>query len=285
MKFLLKLLIYTIYQLESLQLGYLVRRFIYFILARILRYRAKVIDKNLAFLYPNITSEESHFYKRKFYNHMADLIVGTLWCFRANPEELKPKVLFKNPEVINQILESGQNATILLSHIGNWELFCQWASLYEPRINIVILYTQIKNKKLNNYILSLRQRFGAYLVSTKATLDLYRAQKTKNVCLNFFAIDQNPGDPYNQHWLNFFGQSVPVISGAEKFVKSQSQKAYFLYVTKGECYEFELIELIYDSSLPYDLTEKQFALLEKNILENPSLWLLSHNRFKYAKTK
>jgi KDO2-lipid IV(A) lauroyltransferase len=214
---------------------------------------------------------------------LADLIVETLWCFRANPEELKPKVLLKNPEVINQIFESGQNATILLSHIGNWELFCQWASLYDPRINIVILYTQIKNEKFNNHMLNLRQRFGAYLVSTKATLDLYRAQKIKNVCLNFFAVDQNPGDPYNQHWLNFFGQSVPVISGAEKFVKSQTQKAYFLYVTKGECYEFELIELNYDSSIPYDLTEKQFLLLEKNILENPSLWLLSHNRFKYRK--
>jgi KDO2-lipid IV(A) lauroyltransferase len=132
-------------------------------------------------------------------------------------------------------------------------------------------------------MMGLRQRFGAILVSTKSTLDLFRVQKTKQVCINLFAIDQNPGDPYHQHWLPFFGQTVPVISGAEKFAKSQKQAVYFLRVTKSNTYVLELIEVKYVTDKPYDLTMKQFELLENNILEDPSLWLLSHNRFKYNK--
>ena len=190
---------------------------------------------------------------------------------------------FKNIEKFKEIFQSVQNATILISHIGNWELFCQWAPLYIPKLNVVILYTPIKNKILNSILLQYRQRFGAILVSTKSTLDLFRIQKTKNVCINLFAIDQNPGDPYHQHWLKFFEQEVPVISGAEKFAKSQKQKAYFLYVTQSDTYELELIEIPYDSTINYDLTQRQFQILEKNILENSSLWLLSHNRFKYLK--
>jgi KDO2-lipid IV(A) lauroyltransferase len=283
MTLLLKLLIYLIYQLESLRIGNGLRSFIYYILAYIIRYRRKVVDANLAILFPLASALELSAYKKRFYRHMADLIVETLWCFRASPEELKPKIRFINPEVFDEIHNSGNNATILLSHIGNWELFCQWAGLFIPKVNVIILYTPIKNKALNQLMMHLRQRFGALLVSTKSTLDLFRVQKTKQVCINLFAIDQNPGDPYHQHWLSFFGQNVPVIAGAEKFAKSQKQIAYFLRVTKSDVYELELIEVKYDHGIPYDLTEKQFELLESNILENPSLWLLSHNRFKYSK--
>jgi len=54
-------------------------------------------------------------------------------------------------------------------------------------------------------------------------------------------------------------------------------------VTKSNTYVLELIEVKYVTDKPYDLTMKQFELLENNILEDPSLWLLSHNRFKYNK--
>jgi KDO2-lipid IV(A) lauroyltransferase len=281
MTYLLKLLILIIYRFESIGLGKGLRSGIYFILAYIIRYRSKVVDTNLSILFPAVTANELLQYKRKYYRHIADLLIETLWCFRASPLELKPKIEFKNLEIFDQIYQRRENATILLSHIGNWELFCQWAGLYIPKINVVVLYTPIKNNSLNEFMLKLRQRFGAYLVSTKSTLDLFRIQKAKKVCINLFAIDQNPGDPYNQHWLNFFGVCVPAISGAEKFAKSQAQKVYFLYVTKTNRYELELIELKYNADKPFDLTNKQFQILEKNILEDPSLWLLSHNRFKY----
>ena len=280
MSYLLVVLIFIVYYIEKYGFGKLLRYSIFFVLKYIFSYRAEIIKQNLQTIFHSSLIEN---HRDKYYIHLADLIVETLWCYRASPEELKSKLSFKNPEVFDQIYQSGENATILLSHIGNWELFCQWAGLFITDLNVVILYTPIKNKGMNDFMLNLRQRFGSYLVSTKSALDLFRIQKTKKVCINLFAIDQNPGDPYHQHWLDFFGVQIPVISGAEKFAKSQSQRVYFLYVTKSTNYELELIELPYDTTKTYDLTEKQFHILEKNILENPSLWLLSHNRFKYRK--
>lgn len=221
---------------------------------------------------------------KQYYRYLVDLFAETLWSYKANADEITAKVEVKNMIVFNDIFSSGENATILISHIGNWELFCQWAALNIPRLNIVVLYTPIKNKSINQLLLDYRQRFGSLLISTKSTLDLFRIQKTKSVCINLFAIDQNPGDPYHQYWTNFFGQNVPVISGAEKFARSQKQKVYFLNVKKNsDKYELEVIPLKYDSAKDYDITEKQLDLLTANILENPTLWLLSHNRFKYAK--
>jgi KDO2-lipid IV(A) lauroyltransferase len=283
MSLFLQILIVLVYNIEKIGLGGALRQIVYFILNYLLGYRKRIISENLQKILPQASASQIKAKKIEYYRHMSDMLVETLWCYRASPEELKPMVVFKNPEVFEDIFASGENATILLSHIGNWELFCQWAGLFIPKVNVVILYTPIKNKVLNQLMMRLRQRFGAILVSTKSTFDLFRVQKTKQVCINLFAIDQNPGDPYHQHWLPFFGQTVPVISGAEKFAKSQKQAVYFLRVTKSNTYVLELIEVKYVTDKPYDLTMKQFELLENNILEDPSLWLLSHNRFKYNK--
>jgi KDO2-lipid IV(A) lauroyltransferase len=283
MSLFLQILIVLVYHIEKIGLGGALRQIVYFILNYLLGYRKRIISENLQKILPQASASQIKAKKIEYYRHMSDMLVETLWCYRASPEELKPKVVFKNPEVFEDIFASGENATILLSHIGNWELFCQRAGLFIPKVNVVILYTPIKNKVLNQLMMRLRQRFGAILVSIKSTFDLFRVQKTKQVCINLFAIDQNPGDPYHQHWLPFFGQTVPVISGAEKFAKSQKQAVYFLRVTKSNTYVLELIEVKYVTDKPYDLTMKQFELLENNILEDPSLWLLSHNRFKYNK--
>lgn len=257
--------------------------FIFICLHYIIRYRRLVICKNLAIIYPNETKELIYYRYKGFHIHLSELILESIWAFGAKPDEIFPKVKFKNLDLFEEIYSNGQNATILISHIGNWELFCQWAALFIPKVKVNILYTPIKNKALNSLMIQLRERYGARLISTKSTLDLFRIQKSEGVAINLFAIDQNPGNPSGQHWMSLFGQKVPVISGAEKFARSQGQKAYYLYVRFNETYELELIELPYEQDIDFDLTSKQISILEKNILEDSSKWLLSHNRFKHQK--
>jgi Kdo2-lipid IVA lauroyltransferase/acyltransferase len=281
LNFIFKSIILFVRFLYWTRLNWFFEFFIYLVLHYILRYRKSVILKNLHILHPLQSDKFIHLNYKKNHRYLASLILESIWAFGASAEEIYPKLKFKNLDIFDEINSQAQNVTILISHIGNWELFCQWAALYIPKVNVNVLYTPIKNKSLNKTILQLRQRFGARLVSTKSTLDLFRIQNEEEVAINLFAIDQNPGNPYHQHWLPFFGKDVPVISGAEKFAKSQNQKVYFLYVTKSINYELELIELPFEVAIDYDLTVKQFEILEKNILENSSLWLLSHNRFKY----
>jgi KDO2-lipid IV(A) lauroyltransferase len=262
----------------------LFQKILLYFLKDIIKYRQGVILKNIQHL--GIDNEDSVKVLNDYYQHLSELVFETIWCFKASPSSIKKKVEISNMEVFDQIYDSGKNATILLSHIGNWELFCQWAALYIPRLNVVTLYTPIKNNALNQLLLEYRQRFGVQMVSTKATLDLYRKQKTLNPCINLFAVDQNPGAPFEQYWTSFFDANVPVISGAEKFAISQKQEVYYLKITKNfQKYTLVLQKIDYDNNTPFDLTIKQMKVLEENILLNPALWLLSHNRFKYANQK
>jgi KDO2-lipid IV(A) lauroyltransferase len=262
----------------------LFQKILFYFLKDIIKYRQGVILKNIQHL--GMDNKASVKVLNDYYQHLSALVFETIWCFKASPSSIKEKVEISNMEVFDQIYDSGKNATILLSHIGNWELFCQWASLYIPRLNVVTLYTPIKNNALNQLLLEYRQRFGVQMVSTKATLDLYRKQKTLKPCINLFAVDQNPGAPFEQYWTQFFDAQVPVISGAEKFAISQKQEVYYLKITKNpQKYTLVLQKIDYDNNTPFDLTIKQMKVLEDNILLNPALWLLSHNRFKYANKK
>jgi KDO2-lipid IV(A) lauroyltransferase len=270
--------------LYFLKLEKLFQKILFHFLKDIVKYRQDVILKNIQHL--GIDNEASVKVLNDYYQHLSELVFETIWCFKASPSSIKEKVEISNMEVFDQIYNSGKNATILLSHIGNWELFCQWAALYIPRLNVVTLYTPIKNNALNQLLLEYRQRFGVQMVSTKATLDLYRKQKTLNPCINLFAVDQNPGAPFEQYWTRFFDTQVPVISGAEKFAISQKQEVYYLKITKNlQKYTLVLQKIDYNNNTPFDLTIKQMKVLEENILLNPALWLLSHNRFKYANQK
>lgn len=280
----IKSIFYLVKSLYFFKLNHIFSFILYIILRYILKYRYKIVENNIKIINPNFTTKEILETKKLYYKHLSNLILETIWCYTATESEISPKVSIKNMEVFEAIYNSNKNATILLSHIGNWELLCQWAALNIPKLNIITLYTPIKNKILNDLILKYRTRFGVEMVSTKSTLDLYRKQKIKGVSINLFAIDQNPGDPYNQYWTQFFNQEVPVISGAEKFAISQNQDVYFLFVDKIKThYELELIKLDFNKDKPYNITDMQMNYLEKNIKNKPYLWLLSHNRFKYKK--
>lgn len=255
---------------------------IYFILKYVIRYRKRIIFKNIQIINPNYNKKEQQAIANSYYWHLADLIMETLWSFGASKEKIYTKVEITNMSVFEDIYQSKKNATILLSHIGNWELFCQWSSLYIPKLSVLTLFTPIKNEILNKLIQKYRGRFGTVMISTKSTLNLYRAQKINFPCINLFAVDQNPGAPDEQLWLDFFDKYVPVISGAEKFAKSLDQDVYYLHIEKdANKYILTLEKIIYEKEVLNDITIKQMKLLENNILKNPSLWLLSHNRFKF----
>jgi len=272
--------------LNKLKLKFQCIFLLYFIIYRIVGYRKSIVIRNIQYAFPHQSKTDQKKLTSLFYKHFAKMIIDTFWVYDASPDDIKETVTIKNMEVFEEIYSRGENATILLSHMGNWELFCQWAALFIPKLNIVTLYQPIKNKFIDQFLIQKRSRFGVKMISTQNTFELIKSQIKYKPAIFLFAIDQNPGDPYHQIWLDFFGKSVPVISGPEKFAKTRHQDVYFLNIhfdyTMNQ-YQLELSKVDYDPTLEGDLTKKQMKYLEHNIISQPELWLWSHNRFKYAK--
>ncbi len=265
---------------------YCISDYILYPLARfILNYRRDVVEKNLLLAFPEKHDKFRRDIEKKFYHSLCDIIVETIKMKRFSQEELKKRYLWINAdEVINQTQKEKNMTMCLFAHLGNWE----WSiARFMPNNNIIpfCFYYPLHNKFIEKWIIQNRSRFGNNLVDiAKLKQVLDRIENSKQRCMINIAIDQLPKEKYVKYFCQFMGIKTKVISGTESIITQYDMNAYFCYVvrTKRGYYECRSIKmepcLKEKSNKPY--TDMYFELLEKNIREQPELWLWSHNRWK-----
>ncbi|MFC2080178.1 lysophospholipid acyltransferase family protein [Bacteroidota bacterium] len=256
-----------------------------FILHYIARYRKNVIRNNLRSSFPKASEKEIKTLIRKFYKHLADVIVENGVIQFYSKKRLQKMFSFSNPEVINKYYEQGRDIILITGHYNNWE----WSATLSYTFDhlVVIVYRPLTNKYFNRKINNSRTRFGAAVVpmgNIGRALFEYKDQGIPT--LTGMAGDQRPGWRNVQYWTEFLGQKTAVLTGSEKLAKKIDAVVVFMKVRRKSrgVYSAE-IELITDKpkeTEPNEITEKQAKILEKLILEEPANWLWSHRRWKFT---
>ena len=100
---------------------YLLSDGLYLLMSRVVRYRHKVIWKNLKNSFPEKTDNELRLIERGFYHWFCDYIVETLKLITMSKEQLMKRMTFTGTEELNRILSEGKSAGVYLGHLGNWE--------------------------------------------------------------------------------------------------------------------------------------------------------------------
>jgi KDO2-lipid IV(A) lauroyltransferase len=99
------------------------------------------------------------------------------------------------------------------------------------------------------------------------------------------AADQNPSNPANAFWINFFGKPAPFATGPGKgAVKNNTAVVFvgFKKVKRGN-YRFHIVPIAENAS---EYTPQQLTIMYKNVLEeairnDPSNYLWSHRRWRH----
>jgi KDO2-lipid IV(A) lauroyltransferase len=268
-------------------LMYLYSNVAYFIFYKLLRYRVKVVRKNLGMVFPTYMIPELKKIERAYYKHLFDLVFEGIKFTSISESKLLKRCEFKNPEVLNEIYESGKHAVIVMGHSGNWE----WAS---GVVNLKIkhqlqsLYQPIKFTPLDNFILKARSRFGTELIERKKALRTLIQQKDADqlYATNFLA-DQSPYQMEKAEWINFFGLETPFFNGYAAIAKKLKCPVVFLHIKK-EKRGYYSIETEIITEEPESLEHKEIASLfakklERRIIMQQFNWLWSHKRWKRAR--
>ena len=259
---------------------------LYYPLYYIIRYRRKTTRKNLINSFPDKDLHEIKKIEKKFYIHFCDLFAETIKTLSISNEEIKERVVFTNPEVLNSYLKEGKNIVTIGGHFGNWEWLTSFSLWAEPGSKVLPLYKPLHNKTFDELMLLIRRHFGADPMHKKEMLRklvTFRREGIKTIVA--FIGDQRP-QRHNAHmWTRFLNQETAVFPGAEKI--SELFKAIPLYVwTTQEKRGYYRITFYEIDKNPLELefgemTRKHTELLEKNIIASPELWLWSHSRWKY----
>lgn len=254
----------------------------------IIRYRRKIVRKNLTESFPDKSKAEIVGIEKKFYRSFIDVALESCKLMTISPEEISRHMKFTNVEIANEDLEQGKSVSLFMGHYGNWEWVTSLSlTLYKGAV-LAQIYRRLRNKAMDRIMREVRERMGSRCVEMRETVRFMAHEKAEGrPCIIGFIADQSPKHRDSKYFVEFMNHNVPVQTGTEKATKHFGYKALFVgmkRVRRGY-YECELTPL-HDNpeTLPdFELTDLYFKRLEREIKERPELYLWTHNRFKYAK--
>ena len=261
---------------------YAISDLIAFLMHSVFKYRKDVVLGNLAIAFPEKTEAERKKIARKFYQYFTDTFIECVKCISISKKALQKRNT-GSYDMINGLIDKGYNINVLGGHQFNWEYGSLLYSLHIKK-PLSAIYIPISNKVVNKIFYDIRTRYGAVFISA-ADFKNRMDELTKEQYILALGADQNPGNPLNAYWINFFGRPTPFVTGPEKgAIKNNAAVVYvgFKKIKRGH-YHFESTLLAEHTAgrKEGELTCLYRDALEKAIANDPANYLWSHRRFKF----
>ncbi len=257
--------------------------FLFFISYYLIGYRKALVQRNLRNSFPDKSEAEIKRIQKDFYHNLCDYAVETIKLLSITPDELKRRLVYKNPEIVKQFSDKNQSILLLTSHQFNWEWLLASGCLYLP-LGVDFVYQAQSNKTFNEFSLLGRTRFGAFPIERSQVGR--EAIKRKDVLRGIAVIaDQFPGHFHNKkYWTQFLNQKTAFFLGLGQLAFLTQYPAVFFGVKKIKRGYYEAEGFVV-SQPPYEresqqIVEDYIQATERIIKQQPAGWLWSHNRWK-----
>lgn len=284
-------LVYSIFKLLSLipfRLLYVLSDILYYPFYYVIRYRRKIVRKNLTESFPEKGLDEILSIEKKFYRFFIDMMLESVKFISMTPEETRKRMKFGNISIVNEKLREGKTVSAFLGHYANWEWMASIALWLCEEAVCAQIYHRLRNQVLDKLMKYLRERMGSICIDMYKTARFVANTATddKSYMIGFLA-DQSPKFREVRYFTHFLNHEVPILVGTEKITKHYGFEAVFAGMKRVKRGYYECtFTFLHDnpSSLPdYELSELYYQKLEEEIRQQPECYLWTHNRFKHAK--
>lgn len=267
---------------------YVFKPIIYCVL-RVVRYRRKVIIKNLEICFPEKSDKERRGIMRRYYGTLAEIVVDTICLAGATPKRDNNLIRWANGKE-HMERTKGRDWIALAAHYGCWEYDMLWT--WQDTESIFMgVYHPLRSKIFECFYRRLRNLSPNIVqVPMRDTVRYYVKNRGKhgNIILGLIS-DQNPRLTVDTVWYDFFGHPTAFLEGGERIATKFSLPVYFAHIRRIAAGRYELrFEELYngtDKIEPHVITKRYIKALEAMIRECPELWLWSHNRWRHTPEK
>lgn len=239
--------------------------------------RKKIIFKNLNLIFPSKSIIEKLRILISCSAHFGRVAFEYL-KFSCKNNLIEKKIKIKGIENLKNAFDFGKGVFIVSAHFGNWEVAA--LALSKRGFPQGMVYRPLDNPYLEKELSLRRTLYGNWLIQKKGALKQILKDIREGKIIDIL-IDQK-SLPEQSFKVKFLGQETYIISSLSKIVKLTGSAVVFLFsYPKGKGYEVILKEpLFYNNETELELTQKYADILSEEILKNPHLWLLHHNRFE-----
>ncbi len=233
----------------------------------------------IAFGQEKTAPEKGRIVRRHFQQLGANLLSGMK--LNATPlAEVAKLVATEGVDEVHRELRAGRPVVLVLSHLGNWELFAQILPHYFGYARLSTVYQRLGNRHLDRFVREQRARFGVELFDRsegfQEAIRLLRAGGMIGIL-----SDQHAGD--HGMWTPFFGRlaSTSPLPGLLCKRTGAALIAASLYTAGTGKWRMTFSR---SGDLPNDsvqsLTAKANEMIADEIRRAPEDWFWVHNRWK-----
>lgn len=254
----------------------------------VVRYRRRMVAKNLRMAFPEKSEAERKQIARAFYHQFCDTIVESLYGWHQSNEQLRPHMIFENMEEANRLIDAAGGGLFTLAHMGNWEWMATMQNWVSPGVKELNVYRRLKNAQTDRIMLALRaQRGGACVEKQRILREIIRYRNEKQPVIVGLLSDQKTRPEVTRAWLPFLHQETGFLDGAEVLARKFGYPVFYVFLTRTArgYYKGNIRILSADpkTTSEGEITAAYVKALEENIRTQPELWLWTHNRFKWTK--
>jgi len=263
----------------------------YPLLYHVVRYRRKIVRKNLCLSFPEKPEAERRDIERRFYHHLTDLAAEIIWSYRATEQQMSEHFISVNVDKVEQWAQQKGGVVFMLGHLGNWEWTAEVQHRFEhPEMRHYNVYRKLKNRSADAAMNAIRERrsgVGSNIEKNSLLRQLVRLKKEEARFTLGLIADQKPS-PRNQHyWTTFLHQDSSFLDGGEVLAKKFDLVVTYVHMSCPRRGQYVArVDLITDNApatAPNEITEQFARRLEENIREQPEQWLWTHNRWKWGR--
>ncbi len=245
------------------------------------------MENNLKNSFPEKAKNELYTIEKSFFKILTDYMVESVKSFTISKRNiLKKGKIIENTEMFAHA-KAGRNIIISVGHVGNQEFVNLFLSATPDfPFHLKAAYHQLANPYFDRFFYNSRIRFGSEMFPMQET---YKAVVKQDVGRPFalFLVNDQSSPPTKSYWTQFLSQDTSFYKGTAVFARKYDMPVYFMHLVRPNRGDFEL-SFIKITDTPKDfkeeeIIEKHVRLLEKNIEEDPPIWLWSHRRWKHKR--
>lgn len=253
----------------------------------LVRYRRKIVRKNLTTSFPEMSLKDIRRTERRFYRWLCDYVVETIKLLSISDKALMKRLEIRGVEDMEECFDRGQNCAAILGHYCNWEWLTATKRAYRryPETTVGQIYHPLYNEAFDKLFIDIRSAHGGFCIAKQDILrQLVVMRREKRHYLFGYLSDQAPRWHNIHLWLPFLNHDTPVFTGGERIMRKMDDAVFYVDMERP-CrgrYIFTYRPLCAHASQEPEnaITYRFFQLLEETIRREPAYYLWTHNRWK-----
>ena len=240
----------------------------------------KILKKNILNAFPNIDNNSLKKIKKDMWNNYGRTFAEYAFIKEFKNGKLEDNLKIEGIEILQKIIDEKKPVLFLSGHFANFELMAM--VIERSGINLAAIYRPLNNFFIEPYITRLRKN-NICKVQIKKGLngikEIFRF--LKNNYSIAMMIDQRVRQGER---IDFFKKKAHTTNLPALLAKKFKCQIVTVKIKRYENYKFKItIEkpvVFSETETVVSITLKLNSWLERTILENPSQWIWTHDRWK-----